>query len=56
MDPSQHPSTADWAETKHKSWGTTIVDLRTNIVELFTTLHVQQAVRKLHQQRYADRF
>ena len=46
MTPDQHPSTADWYETKHKSWRTTAVDLHTHIVELFTTLrikHKQQA-------------
>ena len=56
MDPSQYPSLADWSETKHKSWGTTVVALHTNIVELFTTLRIKQVQREVCQEQFANHF
>ena len=56
MDPNQHPSTADWWITDHKSWGTTIPTLRTVIAYNFAELRTKEEERKCRQLRHVARF
>ena len=56
MDPNQHPSTANWWITDHKSWGTTIPALRTVIAYNFAKIRTKEEERKRRQQRHVARF
>ena len=56
MDPNQHPSTANWWFSDHKSWGTTIPALHSVIAYNFTDIRKKEEEQKRRQQRHVDRF
>ena len=56
MDPNQHPSTANWWFSDHKSWGTTIPALRSVIAYNFADLRTKEDERKRRQRKHVTRF